>query len=924
MEVAAIVCLMLFLVPVIAVIAVRMSASPWDEKRVELLERQVLNLHERMQEMEAGNAQLQQGAPDEAPAPDATAPGATPPPVPDALRDAALDVPAPEATPPDDEPSAAPAADTEPNGASDDVLDDGFFDGGDDGIDVPMAARQRWQPPSPERVAVWIGATVGALALAIGGLFLVATAIEAGLLGPGFRVGGAMAFGTLFWLGGGALRSKGIRASSALSAAGAATVFGATWAACDLYALLPVPVAFGALLVVVAVTMAQAARFHDRFLANLAVVGALLATFVIDSTSTTLQLGYALLLNTAIVLLVSRRPWPELLAVVGAGTALQVIGLTVTDLTPDRQPLALLGIGLLILPHAATVAFTSTPGRRWTALGVAAAYLVLAAPWTAGLSDTFYDLRSGLTRVGNPSEPFAAALGLAWLMAPLWLATRRTENPWAVAVATLAGLPAAVAFTVGWPDGDLLNLVVPVAVGVLGLVLFVGQRRAGTGLLPWLPLLLLAVLSPADALKALPIVLTVGAVVVAGVIGSFTSTRPYLPLALLPSLAIAAVFLGDTQDAFVVGPALAVYAALHLPLVVRRWPDPAPTLPWVAAIVAPVALMPGAYLWWKEAIGVGSVGVVPLLSAFWTLLVAIVLVRVHRVASNSTVFSIGVLSVLFGVTVAIPMQLEQRWLTISWALQGMLLAIASRRLKHVLVRGTSVLLGVVVAARLLVNPWALEWGTAEGWPVINWTLYTWGLPTVCLLVSAHFLAKVTENDRAWRAAAVVLRLLAMGTAFAMLNVQVSHAFQDQGPLSLYGTTTMQGMARSIVWGAYGLALLVTGIFAKSRTTRFLGFGFLMLSALKVFLLDVWSLPGLVRVGSLMALGMFLIVAAFIFERLVLRRADGDADEELDDDLHDDSGSARPLDAPSASAPEPSLPPADPRPSPSGPPDEPWT
>ncbi len=898
MEVAAIVCLMLFLVPVIATIAVRMSASPWDEERVELLERQVLNLHERMQEMEAATVQLQQGAPQDTPALNATPSRTTPPAVPEALRDAALDVPASGGTPPVEEPPGTPTADSEPTAALDDALDDGFFDGGDDDIDVPMAARERWQAPSPERVVVWIGAMVGALALAIGGLFLVATAIEAGLLGPGFRVGGAMAFGTLFWLGGGALRSKGVRASSALSAAGAATVFGATWAACDLYALLPVPAAFGALLVVVAVTMAQAARFRDRFLANLAVVGALLATFVIDSTSTTLQLGYALLLNTAIVLLVSRRPWPELLAIIGAGTSLQVIGLTLTDLTPDRQPLALLGIGLLMLPHAATVAFASAPARRWTALGVAAAYLVLAAPWTAGLSDTFYDLHSGLIHVGNPSDPFAAALGLGWLMAPLWLATRRTESPWAVTVATLAGLPAAVAFIVGWRDGGLLHLVAPAAVGVLGLVLFIGQRRAGSGLLPWLPLVLLAVLIPAGALKALPVVLTIGAIVMTGVVGSFTSTRPYLPLALLPSLTIAGVFLGDTQDAFVIGPALAVYAALHLPLVVRRWPDPAPTLPWVAAIVAPVALMPGSYLWWREAIGVGSVGVVPLLSAFWTLLVAIVLVRLHRVPSNSTVFSIGVLSVLFGVTVAIPMQLEERWLTIGWALQGMLLAIASARLKHVLVRGTSVLLGVVVAARLLVNPWALEWGTAEGWPIINWTLYTWGLPTVCLLVSAHFLAKATDNPRAWHAAAVVLRLLAMGTAFAMLNVQVSHAFQDQGPLSLYGTTTMQGMARSIVWGAYGLALLIMGIVAKSRTTRFLGFGFLMLSALKVFLLDVWSLPGLVRVGSLMALGMFLIVAAFIFERLVLRRTEGDAD----DDLDDDSGPARPTDATSASTP----------------------
>ncbi len=861
MESAAFACLLLFLVPILAVVTARLAA-PWDERRVHLLERQVLNLHDRVQALETEREALKAARPaaiEAAPIPEAVEPA---PPVPEGLRDTTV---LPE----------------EAESVPEEAVEDDFFD------DVVVPVRQPWQAPSPERVAVWIGATVGAFALAIGGLFLVATAIEAGLLGPGFRVGGAMAMGTLFWVGGAALRFRAMRASSALSAAGAATVFGAIWAACDLYALLPVPAAFGALLLVVGMTMAQAARFEDRFLANLALLGALLATFVIDSTSTTLQLGYALLLNTAMVLLVTRRSWPELLAVVGVGTGLQIVGLTATDLTPDNQPLALLGIGLLMLPHVATVAFTGRVPHRWTSLGVAGGYLLLASPWSVNLSDTFYDPRSYLSRVGNPSEPTVAALGLPWLMAPLWLAARRTKSPWITLVATLAGLPAAVALTAGWPREEVLPMATSIAVGALGHVLFIGARRAGTGLLPWLPVVLLACVVPAESLGVVPTAAVAAIAVGVTVVGAFTSARPYGSLALLPSLAVVSLFLGDQHQVLLVGPTLAAFAVMYALPVVRRFDDTVPTVPWIAALVAPVAVMPGAYLWWKEVVGASSVGVVPMLSAFWTLLVAMVLVRAHRVASNSTVFSIGVLGVLFGVTVAIPMQLEERWLTISWALQGALLAVASRRLDHWLVRGSSALLGVVVAVRLLVNPWALSWGTAEGWPVLNWTLYTWGLPTACLLVSAHFLAKEERDAGFWRAAAVVLRLLAMGTGFAMLNVQVSHAFQDQGALSLYGTTTLQGMTRSIVWGGYGMFLLLTGIAAKSRTTRFLGFGFLMLSALKVFLLDVWSLPGLVRVGSLMALGLFLILAAFLFERLVLRRPD----EAVADDDSDPSEGA---------------------------------
>ena len=57
---------------------------------------------------------------------------------------------------------------------------------------------------------------------------------------------------------------------------------------------------------------------------------------------------------------------------------------------------------------------------------------------------------------------------------------------------------------------------------------------------------------------------------------------------------------------------------------------------------------------------------------------------------------------------------------------------------------------------------------------------------------------------------------------------------------------------------------------QKRSTRFVGFGFVLLAALKVFLVDLWSLPGFIRVGSLLGLGLFLVVAAFLFERLVLR------------------------------------------------------
>jgi hypothetical protein len=89
------------------------------------------------------------------------------------------------------------------------------------------------------------------------------------------------------------------------------------------------------------------------------------------------------------------------------------------------------------------------------------------------------------------------------------------------------------------------------------------------------------------------------------------------------------------------------------------------------------------------------------------------------------------------VTTAIPLQLEDQWLTVAWALEGAALALLTRRLSHPLVPWASFTLGLVVAVRLVLNPYALEYGDTSGLPLLNWTLYTWGLPLVCLLLTAR-------------------------------------------------------------------------------------------------------------------------------------------------------------------------------------------
>lgn len=88
-----------------------------------------------------------------------------------------------------------------------------------------------------------------------------------------------------------------------------------------------------------------------------------------------------------------------------------------------------------------------------------------------------------------------------------------------------------------------------------------------------------------------------------------------------------------------------------------------------------------------------------------------------------------------------------------------------------------------------------------------------------------------------------------------------------------GGTLTQEMIRSLSWAAFGGALLGLGVWGRSRPTRLLAMGFLLLAAGKVFLVDLSSLTGMFRVGSVLGAGLTLIASAILLQRVVLRERD---------------------------------------------------
>jgi len=746
---------------------------------------------------------------------------------------------------------------------------------------------------SIERLAMWLAAGLGGISVVLATLFALSAAIERGWVGPSVRIASGLLLGMAAWWGGTIARNRRLEwVGSALVGAGIAGLLGTLYAANVLYDLVSSPITFVLLAAVSGVALLSGVRQGSRFDAWLGLLGGLATPALVKATEPRplVLFGYLLVLVTGAVGAAVRRGWGELVLGAAIGFAAVFFGWTVEAGRPIDQPIALGTVALLVSIFATWArAATTREGDKTAGLlaAFAAAVLgILAVPWLDPADPVFIDPRSGLT-VFRPSPwgPWVPAVGLLAVSAPSVLLLRRPltrwlasgavvllamvygvqqgsvpDVPWAALVVALAGLPllALVPRKVTEPDSAWAHPHLPLMVS------------AGLGAT--------AVLGNSDAQPQG--VLAMGLVAsLPAVLASALRKRPEHLLPALVGAALALVVATDHIDAVgpfaIAGPAALAFGLFGtLPLLVRG-PRSDARSTVTAALAGPAFFLP-LYTTWKEAAGVDLIGLLPVLLGAVALVGALTLVRQHGARRDSGPLALFVGVTLLGVTGAIPVQLRDQWVTVAWALEAAAVAWASRRLDHPLLRWTAVALAAAVTIRLTLNPWALEYADAAGPVLFNWTLYTWGLPAVCLLATSQLLGPASASDKRPRVPDLVrlgVLLGAVAVGFALVNVQVSHAFQASGPIELGGKGLWQGMVRSLAWAAYGIAILAVGTWRDHRVIRMVGFVVVLAAAAKVFLVDLWSLSGFVRVGSIAGLGVTLLIAAFVFERLVLRRAD---------------------------------------------------
>ncbi len=224
------------------------------------------------------------------------------------------------------------------------------------------------------------------------------------------------------------------------------------------------------------------------------------------------------------------------------------------------------------------------------------------------------------------------------------------------------------------------------------------------------------------------------------------------------------------------------------------------------------------------------------------------------------------------VTVAIPLQLRQQWITIGWALEGAALAWLYRRIPHRgLFYGAVILLGAVFV-RLAMNPEVFQYEPRGGMRIFNWYLYTYVICAAGLIAAASWLTRT--NDRIFGSLRSSHLLSAGGVIllFFLLNIEIAD-FYATGPTIVFrfGTAVSQDLTYTIGWLVFGMLLLAAGITLRHRSARIAAVALIAVTTFKCFLYDLSSLAGLYRVASLVGLAISLALVSLALQKFVLSK-----------------------------------------------------
>jgi len=214
-------------------------------------------------------------------------------------------------------------------------------------------------------------------------------------------------------------------------------------------------------------------------------------------------------------------------------------------------------------------------------------------------------------------------------------------------------------------------------------------------------------------------------------------------------------------------------------------------------------------------------------------------------------------------TLAIPIRLEGKWITIAFAAEGLVLVWSGLRARSLALRAAGFVLFGVVAIRLFIL--VVEPTTTTTF-LLNERFLTLAVCAACW-VAAFFLARTSDCqlDEPETHFFFFLQIAANFVFLIALSMDVWDLFGRMPSLGIDREHAQQ-LALSLLWVAYALVLLVAGAVRKSAPLRWQGLALLGLAIGKAFFFDLSFLTTFYRIVSFFVLGLVLLAVSFFYQK----------------------------------------------------------
>jgi uncharacterized membrane protein len=296
-------------------------------------------------------------------------------------------------------------------------------------------------------------------------------------------------------------------------------------------------------------------------------------------------------------------------------------------------------------------------------------------------------------------------------------------------------------------------------------------------------------------------------------------------------------------------------------------------LPWAAAALSGLPAFHLTYSVTERFWANSFMGIVPLLFAIPPGVILGWLVRHENHSTRTGQARLAWFggATLFFLTLALPIQFRQQWLTLGLALEGAALVGLWRRVPHSGLKWVGVGLLLAVFLRLMANPFVLEYHVRGSWPLLNTWLGLYGPAATAFFLAAAWLPSTADRLGPVRARAL-LTTLGVILVFGLVNLEIADYFTPVGApvrFELSGNFA-RDMTYTIAWALFAVGLIGVGMTRRLSSARWSGLGLLTVTLAKLFLNDLARLDQLYRVGALLGVATAAIAASLLYQRFLSR------------------------------------------------------